>query len=57
MQFNKLDELREKGYHAAVKLLEEWEDNGRLNGFLEDLAEERGRKGPKKGTSARRNSI
>lgn len=57
MQFNKLDEIRNKGYSASIKLLEEWEEDGRFGGILDDLAEERGRKGEKKGKSARRNSI
>ena len=57
MQFNKLEEIRGKGYHAAMKLLEEWEEEGRLAGILQDSKEEGGRKGRKKGKSARRNSI
>ena len=57
MQFNKLEEIRGKGYHAAMKLLEEWEEEGRLAGILQDSKEEGGRKGRKKGKSARGNSI
>ena len=57
MQFNKYDEIRSKGYHAAMKLLEEWEEDGRFNEILSDLVEEGGRKGTNKGQSARRNSI
>ena len=57
MQFSKLDEIRDKGYSASIKLLEEWEEDGRFNGVLQDLPEERGRKGQKRGKSARRNSI
>ena len=57
MQFNKLEEIRDKGYHAALKMLEKWEEDGKLGQVLQDLVEERGLKGTKRGKSVRRNSI
>ncbi|EJD03753.1 patatin-domain-containing protein [Fomitiporia mediterranea MF3/22] len=56
MQFNKYEEIERKGYQAAVKILQEWEEDGRLAAVLEDLAEVRSQ-GKRKGLSARRNSI
>lgn len=57
MQFSKLDEIRGKGFDAAQKMLEKWQEEGKLSRVLEDWVEERGTKGMKRGKSARRNSI
>ncbi|KAF8963847.1 hypothetical protein BDZ97DRAFT_1818202 [Flammula alnicola] len=56
MQFGKFEELSKKGYHAAMDILEKFEEEGRLpsatiNGKGGQIA------GKKKGRSARRNSI
>ncbi|KAL5534044.1 hypothetical protein ACEPAG_504 [Sanghuangporus baumii] len=56
MQFNKFEEIRSKGYLAAVTMLEEWEKDGRLAARMENFSEAR-KQGRKKGKSARRNSI
>ena len=56
MQFNKYEEIYNKGYCAAIRMLDEWEENGRLAAIMEHLAEVRNQ-GRKKGKSARRNSI
>jgi len=55
MQFGKFEEILKKGYHAAVDMLEKFEEEGRLppatiNGKDDSI-------GKKKGRSARRNSI
>jgi len=57
LQFSKFDEIRKKGYHAAVEILDKWEDEGKLpvpniHGHGADKD-----KGSRKGRSARRNSV
>ena len=56
LQFSKFEELVKKGYHAAMDILEKFEEEGRLPSVSVD-----GKDGPssgkKKGKSARRNSI
>jgi lysophospholipid hydrolase len=55
LQWGKFDEIQEKGYHAAMKILEKWEEEGKLPlGFIEGKDANAKRK---KGQSARRNSI
>lgn len=57
LQFNKFDEIRRKGYHSAVEILDKWEEEGKL-----PVPNINGRGGDKntssrKGRSARRNSV
>jgi lysophospholipid hydrolase len=55
LQWGKFDEIQEKGYQAAVKILGQWEQEGMLPmGFIEGKDSNAKRK---KGQSARRNSI
>lgn len=55
LQWGKFEEIQEKGYQAAIKILEEWEEEGRLpSGFIEGGDSKTKRK---KGQSARRNTI
>lgn len=55
LQFGKFEEIREKGYQAAIKMLEKFEEDGRLPSIVEgELA---AHKTKHKGRSARRNSV
>ena len=56
MQFDKYDEIRKRGYNAAVENLRKLEEDGKLSTILDALMEARN-SDKKKGTSARRNSI
>jgi lysophospholipid hydrolase len=56
LQFNKFEELRKKGYHAAMDILEKFEEEGRLPSNFID-GKDGHTAGKKKGRSARRNSI
>lgn len=56
MQFGKFEELLKKGYHAAIDMLEKFEEEGRLPPALID-GKDGHISGKKKGRSARRNSI
>ena len=56
MQFSKFDEIQKKGYHAAIELLEKWDEEGTLpSAYIEGKKASSG--GKKKGQSLRRNSI
>ncbi|KAI0316483.1 hypothetical protein OF83DRAFT_1126430 [Amylostereum chailletii] len=56
LQFSKFEEIQEKGYHEALKLLEKWDEEGKLpSTYIEGKDMTARRK--KKGQSARRNSI
>jgi len=56
MQFGKFEEIQKKGYHAAMDLLEKWDEEGKLpSAHIAGKDESPRRK--KKGQSARRNSI
>lgn len=50
------EEIKNKGYDAALKMLEKWEEEGALPSISldDDTTAQRGKK---KGRSARRNSI
>jgi lysophospholipid hydrolase len=55
LQWGKFDEIQAKGYQAAMKMLEKWEEEGKLPlGLIEGKDANAKRK---KGQSARRNSI
>ncbi|KAH9004144.1 patatin-domain-containing protein [Lactarius hatsudake] len=55
LQWGKFEEIQEKGYQSAMKILGEWEQEGKLPlGFIEGKYSNAKRK---KGQSARRNSI
>ncbi|KII93959.1 hypothetical protein PLICRDRAFT_36181 [Plicaturopsis crispa FD-325 SS-3] len=56
LQFGKFEEIQEKGYLAALNILEKWDEEGRLPSAYID-GKENTSKGKKKGRSARRNSI
>ncbi|KAH8119991.1 patatin-domain-containing protein [Phellopilus nigrolimitatus] len=56
LQFNKYEEIQNRGYRAALDMLEKWEEEGKLATILDDLTEVRSQ-GKKKGRSARRNSV
>ncbi|KAJ7292813.1 hypothetical protein C8J57DRAFT_1444263 [Mycena rebaudengoi] len=56
LQFGKFEEIQSKGYHAAVKILQELEASAQLPSSFIDGKEE-GLGGKKKGRSARRSSI
>ncbi|TFK56806.1 patatin-domain-containing protein [Heliocybe sulcata] len=57
LQFGKFEEIREKGYRAAVKMLEEFDEGEQLpSGYAQDQSLRSGGR-PRKGQSARRNSI
>lgn len=56
MQFGKFDEIQKKGYHAAMDLLEKWDEEGKLPSTY-IAGTEVLPKGKRKGQSARRNSI
>lgn len=56
MQFDKYDEIRRKGYDAALEKLGKLKEDGKLSAILDALTEARN-SDKKKGTSARRNSI
>jgi len=55
LQWAKFEEIQERGYRAATKILEEWEEQGRLPSGL--LEEKNANAKKKKGQSARRNTI
>ncbi|KAJ7922907.1 hypothetical protein B0H13DRAFT_1982259 [Mycena leptocephala] len=56
LQFNKFEEIQNKGYDAAMAILEKLDEEGRLpSAFIDEKQESKG--GKKKGRSARRNSI
>ncbi|KAI0274950.1 patatin-domain-containing protein [Gloeopeniophorella convolvens] len=55
LQWGKFEEIQERGYKAAMQILEKWEEEGKLpSGFIEGKDANAKRK---KGQSARRNSI
>jgi lysophospholipid hydrolase len=56
MQFGKFEELQKRGYHAALKILEKWDEEGRLPPPLID-GKSGAADGKKKGRSVRRNSV
>ncbi|KAI0049281.1 patatin-domain-containing protein [Auriscalpium vulgare] len=56
LQWSKYEEIQQKGYEEALKMLEKWEEEGKLpSGYIE--GKDAVQKGKKKGQSARRNSI
>jgi lysophospholipid hydrolase len=56
MQFGKFEEIQKKGYHAAMDILERWDEEGKLpSAHIE--GKDVPLRGKKKGQSARRNSI
>ncbi|KAF9024101.1 patatin-domain-containing protein [Hymenopellis radicata] len=55
LQFGKFEEIQKRGYHAAMDILDKWEEEGRLPSALIDGHDNI--TGKKKGRSARRNSI
>jgi len=55
LQWAKFEEIQERGYQAATKILEEWEEQGRLPSGLIEGKNANAKK--KKGQSARRNTI
>jgi lysophospholipid hydrolase len=55
LQWAKFEEIQERGYEAATKILEEWEEQGRLPSGLIEGKDANTKK--KKGQSARRNTI
>jgi lysophospholipid hydrolase len=56
LQFGKFEEIQKQGYHAAIDILEKFDDEGRLPSASIDSNDGLA-KGRKKGRSARRNSI
>jgi len=56
MQFGLFEEIQEKGYQAAMELLDEWEEDGRLPSVFEDAHEVKD-PSKKRGRTLRRNSI
>ncbi|KAF9531870.1 hypothetical protein CPB83DRAFT_867766 [Crepidotus variabilis] len=56
LQFGKFEELLKKGYHAAIDILEKFDEDGRLPSATIDNRNGQ-TTGGKKGRSARRNSI
>lgn len=60
MQFGKFEEIQEKGYQAALTLLDEWDEEGRLPCVYESGAgesKEAKQLSRKRGRTLRRNSI
>jgi lysophospholipid hydrolase len=55
LQWGKFEEIQEKGYQAATKILEEWEEEGKLPSGIIEGKDANGKR--KKGQSARRNTI
>ncbi|KAI0068052.1 patatin-domain-containing protein [Artomyces pyxidatus] len=56
LQFGKFEEIQEKGYQEALKMLGKWDEEGKLpSGYIE--GDDSILKQKKKGQSARRNSI
>jgi lysophospholipid hydrolase len=56
MQFGKFEEIQKKGYHAAMDILENWDEEGKLpSAYI--AGKDVPLRGKKKGQSARRNSI
>ena len=56
LQFGKFEEVLEKGYQAALKILEKFEEEGKLPSAFIDGKDGKDTE-KKKGKSARRNSI
>jgi len=56
MQFGKFEEIQEKGYKAALELLDGWEEGGQLPSIYEDGHEVKD-PSKKRGRTLRRNSI
>ena len=57
MQFDKFTEIQEKGYKAAMDMLQKWDEEGKLMELLEFDPEARVLQGKKKGRGLRRNSV
>ncbi|KAG8219414.1 hypothetical protein J3R82DRAFT_336 [Butyriboletus roseoflavus] len=57
LQFGKYDEIAKKGYQAAVEILDQWEDEGKLPSLTIDGPNAEKGKAVRKGRSARRNSV
>ncbi|KAF8131666.1 hypothetical protein EV363DRAFT_1296435 [Boletus edulis] len=57
LQFGKYDEIERKGYHAAIEILDRWEDEGKLPSLTIDGPNADKSKAARKGRSARRNSV
>ncbi|KAF8580428.1 patatin-domain-containing protein [Ramaria rubella] len=58
MQFSKFEEIQERGYQAALELLDEWDRAGRLPTADEETVEAKEASlGRKRGRTLRRNSI
>ncbi|KAF8841901.1 patatin-domain-containing protein [Paxillus ammoniavirescens] len=57
LQFNKFDEIEQKGYEAACEILDCWEEEGKLPSLTIDGPHEGNSKAARKGRSARRNSV
>ena len=56
LQFGKFEEIQKKGYHAAMEILEKWEEEGCLpSAYVGE--KNTGPAVKTKGRSARRNSI
>jgi len=55
LQWGKFEEIQEKGYRAAIKILEEWEEEGKLPSGLVEGKDANAKR--KKGQSVRRNTI
>jgi len=56
MQFGKFEEIQKKGYHAAMDILEKWDEEGKLPpAYI--AGKDVSLTGRRKGRSARRNSI
>lgn len=56
MDWKKFEEIQQKGYDAAIAILEKLDEEGKLSAILDDGAEAKSRR-RKKGRSLRRNSI
>ncbi|KAF9225342.1 patatin-domain-containing protein [Gyrodon lividus] len=54
LQFNKFDEIEQKGYQATIEILDRWEEEGMLPSLTIDGPKSRA---ARKGRSARRNSV
>ncbi|KIJ66403.1 hypothetical protein HYDPIDRAFT_109426 [Hydnomerulius pinastri MD-312] len=57
LQFSKFDEIEKKGYLAAIEMLDNWEDEGKLPSLIIDGPNAGKSKAARKGRSARRNSV
>jgi len=56
LQYSKFEEIQQKGYHAALGILQKFDEAGRLPSAFID-GKEGPRSGKKNGCSARRNSV